>query len=93
MVITQSDISKKHTIYKYAHIAGPRRSPDMILCAFHIKFHDSENGIPPSAFRPEKVNKNKRERICGAEGLTKWANKISDLGLQAVSQSENLTQP
>ena len=27
-------------VYKYTHVSGPRRSLDMILSAFHVKFDD-----------------------------------------------------
>ena len=40
MVLTQSDPRKKHTFYKYGHISGSRRSPDIILIALHMKVDD-----------------------------------------------------
>ena len=44
------------------HISGPRGSPDMICYAFHVKFHDETNGIPPRACRPStKSTKNNEQ--------------------------------
>ena len=38
MVITQSDLGTKDMFGKYAHVSGPKGSPDMCLNAFHVKF-------------------------------------------------------
>ena len=40
MVITQSDLCRKHIFYKYGLIVGPKGFPDMIFSAFDMKFHD-----------------------------------------------------
>ena len=47
MVLTQSGLCEKHMFYKTAPISAPRKSPDMICTAFHVKFHAWKNGIPP----------------------------------------------
>ena len=39
MVPTKSVLCEKHMFYKTAHISGPRRSPDMVLTALHVKIH------------------------------------------------------
>ena len=52
MVITHNGLCTKHMFYKYGHISGPKSSPDMILIAFHVKFHERKNGIHPGACRP-----------------------------------------
>ena len=45
--------------YKYAHILGPKGSPDMILTAFDMKFDEKKDEIPPEACRPlKKLKKN-----------------------------------
>ena len=41
-VCTQNDLRKKHTFYKCGHMSGPRASPDMILNAFNVTFHDNK---------------------------------------------------
>ena len=39
-------------------------SPDMILTAFHRKFHEKKDEIPPEASRPsKKLNKNNVEKV------------------------------
>ena len=43
--------------YKYAHILGPKGSPDMILNAFDVKFDEKKDEIPPGACRPSKKQK------------------------------------
>ena len=63
----------------------------MIMKAFHMKFDNKTNGIPPKA--PKTPTKTEgRERIPGAERLKNYKIKLSYLEPQAVSQSENLTQ-
>ena len=54
MGLTQNVLSKNVCFYKYAHNSGPRRSPDMILTAFDVKFHAQKDEIPPRACRPPK---------------------------------------
>ena len=44
--------AKKHMFYKIGHNSGPRGSPDMILTAFDVKFHDTKNEIPARACYP-----------------------------------------
>ena len=57
---------KTHMFYKYAHISGPRGSPDMNLNAFLGKFHASKNGIRPRAWRHPNSNPKCRkiQNIC-----------------------------
>ena len=43
--------------YKYAHILGPKGSPDMIPSAFDVKFDEKKDEIPPGACRPSKKQK------------------------------------
>ena len=39
-------------------------SPDMILTAFDVKFHEKKNEIPPRACRPaKKLKKNNVEKV------------------------------
>ena len=45
--------------YKYAHILGPKRSPDVMLNAFDVKFDEKKDEIPPKACRASKKLKNK----------------------------------
>ena len=40
-------------------------SPDMILTAFDVKFHDQQNEIPPEACRPLNKLKEKQCRTSG----------------------------
>ena len=54
MLITQSDLIKNKCFYKYAHNSGPRRSPDMILNAFYVKFCAWNDGIHPEAWNLQK---------------------------------------
>ena len=54
MGLTQNVLSKNVCFYKYAHNSGPRGSPDMILTAFDVKFHEKKDEIPPRACRPPK---------------------------------------
>ena len=44
--------------YKYAHIFGPKGSPDMSLRAFDVKFDEKKDEIPSRACRPSKKLKN-----------------------------------
>ena len=46
MVLTSNDLCNKHMFYKYGHVSGSKRSLDMILRAFHVKFDDKQNEIP-----------------------------------------------
>ena len=48
----RSDLCEKLMFYKIGHNLGPRGSPDMILTAFDVKFHEKKNEIPPRACRP-----------------------------------------
>ena len=41
--------SKKLCFYKSAHDSGPRGSPDMILSAFCVKFHEKKDELTPGA--------------------------------------------
>ena len=52
MGLTQSVLGKNTVFFKYAHNSSPRGSPDMILTAFDVKFHEQKNEIPPGACRP-----------------------------------------
>ena len=38
--------------YKYAHNLGPWGSPDTILTAFDVKFHEKKGEIPLGVHRP-----------------------------------------
>ena len=60
MVVTQFSLYTNVCFYKYGHFSGPRGSPDMILSAFDVKFHEKEDEIPPRACRPSK-SKEKRQ--------------------------------
>ena len=53
MGLTQFNLSKNLCFYKYAHNSGPRDSPDMILSAFYVKFHEKKDEIPPEAWDPQ----------------------------------------
>ena len=44
-----SDLCEKHMFYKIGHNSGPRGSPDMILTAFDVKFHEKKDELPPEA--------------------------------------------
>ena len=77
MVINQRHLFKNIRFYKSAHNLGPRRSPDMILTPFDVKFHEKKDAIPPGACRlskrlktnnvekvdPQQVNKNNVEKV------------------------------
>ena len=52
MVMTQFNLYKNLYFYKYAHNSGPKVSPDLILHAFDLKFHDYNVGMPPEACKP-----------------------------------------
>ena len=59
MGLTQSVLDKNTCFYKYAHNSGPRGSPDMILTAFDVKFHEKKDELPPEAWNPQtKIKKN-----------------------------------
>ena len=45
---------KNVCFYEYGHNSGPRGSPDMILTAFDVKFHEKKKELPPRACRPPK---------------------------------------
>ena len=45
--LTQHIFGKQISFYKYAHNSGPRGSPDMILNAFYVKFHEKKDELPP----------------------------------------------
>ena len=47
-----SDLCEKHMFYKIGHNSSPRGSPDMILTAFDVKFHEKKDEIPPRACNP-----------------------------------------
>ena len=47
-----NDLCKNTCFYKYGHISGPRGSPDMILTAFDVKFHETKDELPPKVCRP-----------------------------------------
>ena len=55
-----NDLCNNLCSYKYDHISGPRGSPDMILNAFHVKFDDKQNEMPPRACTPQKTSTNKQ---------------------------------
>ena len=54
MGLTQFNLSKDICLYKYTHNSGPRGSPDMILTAFDVKFHEKKDELPPGAWNPHK---------------------------------------
>ena len=62
MGLTQNVPSTNICFYKYAHNSGPKGSPDMILTAFDVKFHEKKNELPPEAWNPQtkipKIQKN-----------------------------------
>ena len=59
-----SDLCEKHMFYKFGHNSGPRGSPDMILTAFDVKFHETKNELPPEVCRPlTQLNKNNVEQV------------------------------
>ena len=69
MVINQSNLYTAVCFYKYAHNSGPKGSPEMILIAFHVKFHAWKNGIPPWGRRPpNKILKQKQKTSADAPG-------------------------
>ena len=47
-----SDLCEKHMFYKIGHNSSSRGSPDMILTAFEMKFHEKKDVIPPKACNP-----------------------------------------
>ena len=53
MVITQLNLCTNMCFYKYAHNSGPTGSPDMILTAFDVKFHEEKYELPPEAGNPQ----------------------------------------
>ena len=55
MLITQFNLYKNMSFYKYAHNPGQKKSPDMILTAFHMEFHERKDEIPPKARKPQKL--------------------------------------
>ena len=57
---TQIQPFQKSTFYKYAHKTGTRGSPDMLLSAFDVKFHEKKDEIPPSARRPSTSEEKKQ---------------------------------
>ena len=63
MGLTQGVLDKNICFYKYAHNSGPRRSPDMILTAFDVKFHEKKDELPPEAWNPQtKIKKSQKVR-------------------------------
>ena len=38
-----------YMFYKHVHNSGSKGSPDMILSAFYVKFHETKNDLPPEA--------------------------------------------
>ena len=61
---TQHVLGKDICFYKYAHNSGPRGSPDMILTAFDVKFHETKDELPLGACRPlKKLKKNNVEKV------------------------------
>ena len=69
---TKSVLSRTHMSYKISHISGAKRSPEMIVNAFHVKFHAGKNGyLPgpvdfPKQIRSLKKNKNKMHQEMGS---------------------------
>ena len=56
---TQSVLYKNILFYTYAHNSSPKGSPDMILSAFYIAFHEKKDELPPEAWNPKtKIPKN-----------------------------------
>ena len=81
MVITYSDLFQNIRFYKYAHNSGPKGSPDMIFSAFDVKFHDKNEGMPPGACRPPKIE-NKLKTLCRmwAQESEKTKNNVDKVG-------------
>ena len=52
MVVTQFKLYTNVYLYEYAHNSDPKGSPDMILNAFDVKFHNKNEGTPPKACKP-----------------------------------------
>ena len=48
MVVTQFNLYTNIFCYKYANSSVPKKSPDMILKAFHVKFHAWHQEVPPA---------------------------------------------
>ena len=81
MVITQSDLFDNIRFYKYVHNSRPMGSPDMILNAFYVKFHEKQDEIPPRACRPSK---SKEKRQFAGYGLNKLKkNNVDQVGSPA----------
>ena len=60
----------------------------MILNAFHVKFHAWNNGIPPSASRPQKV-KNQKQKNYVQDGLpNKQKNIVQNMGPQQNTKKQ-----
>ena len=57
MGLTQSVLSKNICFYKYAHNSGPKGSPDTILAAFDVKFHEKKDELPPEAWNRQQKAK------------------------------------
>ena len=51
MGLTQRVLGTNICFYKYAHNSVPRGSPDMILTAFDVEFHEKKDELPPRACR------------------------------------------
>ena len=47
-----SDLCDNQMFYKIGHNSSPRESPDMILTAFDVKFHEKKDEIPTRACNP-----------------------------------------
>ena len=60
MGLTGDVLGKMTCFSKYAHISCPKGSPDMILTAFDMKFHEKKDELPPEACRVLKKLKNKQ---------------------------------
>jgi len=52
VVVTQFNLYKSIYFCKSCHNSGQNKSPDMILSAFEVKFHEKKDGMLPKACRP-----------------------------------------
>ena len=61
VVITQFNLYTNICFYKYVHFSGAKGSPDIILNAFDVKFHDCHDGIPSTRVDPQHNFKKSKE--------------------------------
>ena len=71
----------------YAYNSGPRGSPDMILSAFYVKFHEKKDELPPGAWNPQtKINKRHKQKQNNASqnGSPRTAARPAERGVQGA---------